>query len=65
MHIVACVAALFLNNIEDVINLFGAFCENLIAIILPCVMYFMLIRMQNKKKTVMYYFTIVVVAFII
>lgn len=64
MHVVACVAALYLNNIEDVINLVGAICENLIAIILPCTMYFMLLRMQKKKKTVMYYFTIAVVLFI-
>jgi amino acid permease len=64
IHVAVSTIAVFLNNIEDILNLIGAICENLIAIILPCLFYAMLLRKQRKPRTRTYYFTIAVVAVI-
>lgn len=64
LHLVISIISVFLNSIEDILNLIGAICENLIAIILPCIFYFMLIKKQNKPKRGLYYFTIILVCII-
>lgn len=58
------VIALFLNNIEDILNLIGAICENLIAVILPCTFYFMLVRRQRKGRGCRYYLAIALAALV-
>ena len=60
IHLFISIIALFLNNIEDILNLIGAICENLIAVILPCTFYFMLVRKEHKQKGCVYYLTIAI-----
>ena len=44
LNVLMVVASIFLQNIELVFNFLGAVCETMVAVILPCLFYVMLIR---------------------
>ena len=59
------VASIFLQNIELVFNFLGAVCETMVAVILPCLFYVMLVNREEQKKKFIYYIAILVLVFII
>ena len=65
LNVLMIVASIFLQNIELVFNFLGAVCETMVAIILPCLFYVMLINREEQEKRFIYYFAIFVLAFII
>lgn len=53
--------AIFVDNIQDALNVVGAISSNLISFIYPGLFYIMLIRIKKKPKKIHYFIAIAVV----
>lgn len=65
LYVVMLGASVLLQNIELVFNFLGAVCETMVAIILPCLFYVMLVNKEEQSRGLLYYVAILILLLII